>query len=663
MFQHLINKIGEYFSGANAKDVLTDIYRFDRWSSFDKYHLSSKYCEKKLNEYGIKEVEIIDVAADGVTKYGDWIMPLAWDVNGAELMIAGTDDREQVLLASYKDNPCSLVMWSSPTPPDGILAEVVILADGTKDEDYADMDVKGKIVFTPKDITRVKPVAVRHGVAGIISDFIAESYYRKYMDLPDGVTWVNTWMDYERGGWGFKRGDKECFGFMLSPRQGRFLRNLITKEGKVNLLAKVDTRIYEGTLDMVTGLIPGETKEEVLLLSHLFEYGASDNASGVGLGIELLHSLNELISQGKLPKPKRRIRILSSFESHGIMAYVCERTESIANAVAGINVDNIGSYEALCAINLTFSPNPDAQCSYTDTLLRKIAETLSKTDRFSVKWSIAGITHGDSQIADPMINVPSPLIFQAGGKFYHNSADTPDTIDPDKLQWLGKCVGTYLYFIANAGYPEACWLAEAILVEAKESMLKAPQAIITEKRVRDVKSDGIKIDLAGLSEHFDYLAIKYAIALDSVMRLVNSKEDVRRLREFTGLLKNELEKFKTRELQSIGRYHFSRRGSAKMNKTSSQKEISKIVPRRLIRGPIMSWSNVPREMRKSWDEMRAKCNISGRVSHSAETWTDGKRDLAQITRLVEQETGTRANLLEYYKHLSDYGYIKLVRSN
>ena len=77
----------------------------------------------------------------------------------------------------------------------------------------------------------------------------------------------------------------------------------------------------------------------------------------------------------------------------------------------------------------------------------------------------------------------------------------------------------------------------------------------------------------------------------------------------------------------------------------------------------MFWSNVPKEMRKSWDEMLAKCNISGWVPLSAETWTDGKRDLAQITRLVEQETGIRPNLLEYYKHLSDYGYIKVVRSD
>lgn len=81
------------------------------------------------------------------------------------------------------------------------------------------------------------------------------------------------------GGWGIKGGDELIWGFVLTRRQGLWLRELIRKEGKVKLHARVDAHFYDGKIPVVTGLIPGKTEEEVLVNGHLYEAGAIDNAS------------------------------------------------------------------------------------------------------------------------------------------------------------------------------------------------------------------------------------------------------------------------------------------------------------------------------------------------------------------------------------------------
>ena len=84
--------------------------------------------------------------------------------------------------------------------------------------------------------------------------------------------------------------------------------------------ANVDSRYYAGVYPYVTGVIrgtDGPNAEEVLSLGHLYEQGAHDNATGVASIIGAAETLNRLIKAGRLPRPKRTIRVLGMGECYG----------------------------------------------------------------------------------------------------------------------------------------------------------------------------------------------------------------------------------------------------------------------------------------------------------------------------------------------------------
>ncbi len=79
-------------------------------------------------------------------------------------------------LADYQSVPCSLVMYSAPTPPEGIWAEVLAVEDPNQ---VNPASVKGKLLLTDRTSRELIPLAMEGGAVGILSDFIPLSAARK----------------------------------------------------------------------------------------------------------------------------------------------------------------------------------------------------------------------------------------------------------------------------------------------------------------------------------------------------------------------------------------------------------------------------------------------------------------------------------------------------
>src|SRR5262245_15209682 len=77
-------------SGERAWKRVSALHMRDRWSSFDRYAESSQYCAEALREAGL-QVDEVAFPADGHTRFGDWIMPLAWDAREANLSLIGRE--------------------------------------------------------------------------------------------------------------------------------------------------------------------------------------------------------------------------------------------------------------------------------------------------------------------------------------------------------------------------------------------------------------------------------------------------------------------------------------------------------------------------------------------------------------------------------------------
>jgi aminopeptidase YwaD len=654
MFKHILQTLGPRVSGANTLDLIAHIQDLDRWSSFDRHREASRYCHQRMQEYGL-HAELFPIAADGATIHGDFVMPRAWDATEATLTVLGRGSRGEVTLCRYTHEPCSLVVHSKATPPGGVTAEVVVMDGGSRAEDYRAVDVRDKIIFTRESPRAVKLEAVQQGALGVISDEMPEIGTRPPLSLPDGLAWTRFMSDHDHGGWGMRQGDTECWGFMLTPRQGEWLRALIAREGAVQMHAEVDAGLYDGTLEVVTGWIPGETDEQVIMNGHLHEFGAIDNASGAGVAIEVLRVLRELIAAGKLARPKRGIRLVFTYECMGTMAVVATRPDVIGpRTVAGLTLDCVGGRESLSGAPLDIWRNPEAAASYTDVLLAGIMRHLSETDPLLVNWRQRGFGAADNLIADPSIGVPCPALIECPYTHYHCSTDTPDKLDPAKLAWVGRAAATYAYFLAQAGEPEARWLAQQVQREAQHTMSDEAGKFVSSALAG---GETKPTRAADLWRRLDYQRVRYDLALDSVRRLAGDEAE-----ELAGQL--VVQKGHLGELaHTLFRQATATLGMPARRPAAPRGEyheaVSRLVPRRLVLGPWQG-SRVPLDERPQWREANREAGVTGQVATDAEMWADGQRSIAEIEALVAAGTGGQpVRLLDFFERYAKCGYVQL----
>ncbi len=660
MFQEILTRIAASFSGEQAHKLTADLWNYDHWFDFSHFKQSAGYSAARLQAAGLSQVEVTSFPADGRTRYGDWVVPLAWDATEAELKIVAP---ETIPLASYTQQPCSLIMWSAPTPPGGVEGKVVLLEEGGYNPAYSesnetpDPNLRGKFLFSGRPGPELKRLALRHGALGVVTDHNA-AYGSAQQDRPwDKVSWVNVWSD-DPFGWPFTRNDTPGFGFSLSARQGDRLRDLLRSGQEARLAARVETRLYDGSFDLVTGLIPGRQPDaEVLVFAHLYEAGAQDNAAGCAVVLEAARCLNQLIRSGQLPQPRRSIRFTLSWEIYGLLAYAVTRPEAMRRVVAALNLDSLGVPPHLCQARLELHPNPHAQSSYTDVLLQRIMEQHLAAG----EWAVAPFDTTDAVIADPSIGIPTPWLGEMTSNLWHSSLDTPDNIDAHRLAWEGAVAAGYLYAVANATSQDMIWLAGEVYQEAIKSIKDTASPFAVEGQA----------DLAALndawwktSKRLRYLGDRGRQALGSCASLDNSPEVVKLLAGLTGQLDGETDGQIQALEQMIAQQSGARRWSPPQTPPLDRQEekAAGLVPTRQVIGGL-SLGRLPRA---AWSEAMAVTRGQNprwsRLLCCALYWVDGRRSLLEIRDLAEQELGALdLDLFDYFYLLERHGYIRFQR--
>src|SRR5580704_16237312 len=126
----LIETIRAEVHPQDAMERMRRIYSTDRWFTFSKFQQTADYLKSVLTDIGLDHIEMLAAPADGVSQFGFWTEPMAWDVKQAKLeIIQPAVPGDQATLADFEKVPTSLGMWSGPTPPEGVVAEIVELAD------------------------------------------------------------------------------------------------------------------------------------------------------------------------------------------------------------------------------------------------------------------------------------------------------------------------------------------------------------------------------------------------------------------------------------------------------------------------------------------------------------------------------------------------------
>lgn len=614
------------------------IWETDRAYTFPAFHTTARHVSAKLRDWGVR-ARTFEIPADGKTMYGDWKMPLGWDCHHASLEIYDPfEERGRVLADRKKVNTC-VIMWSGATPPEGITAQVIRIAD--RDDLLARLNqVKGKIVYTPENPRGFKRTLFDAGALAVVTSWCRNAHL-----IPDATFWINGWSD-DPGGWAFHAGDAPLPGMVISPQTGVDLDVLIDR-GPVKLRMKIDAKYMESSMPVVCGYIDAPLQEEVLAIGHSMEQGANDNASACAVILESLRVLQEATQKGALAPLRRAVRGILTNECYGTMGFAGMNPGILRRVQAGVNFDTLGRSAENVDARYRHHRCPDAGASVADTLMALLLEKALSKPTVYVKWQgDRPFALTDNHFNDPLIGVHCPYV-DSQDRYWHTSKDTMDTISGRTLVTFASVSVAYLHFLATATLPEALWLAQQTV---RRYGVRIEQ--IAGDAAAELDAPGADKPLL-LAQVFDQLDYVKEIADRSVMSAKRFMLREERAQGHLALLKIQrhlrrlvdLEKRRLRELAGFD--------ASELPKFTGYDDIAELRPyKRFIGTP--TYEGLSREVRDT-----VSSPVWSAQLHCATFWADGKHTFADIVRRISYEFDAEKDvtefLAEHFRFMGEHG--------
>src|SRR5712671_5891703 len=277
--------LADELSGETAKRNLEGLARLHRQRGSAGFHAAAELVAERARAYGLSDVAILQFPADGKIFYGTQRSRPGWDAEAGQVWEVGAvaascweaahtkpdggeESRKQIatllredcdpkllngaLLASYAAMPIVLAEDSESAD---VVAQLVDVGEGTKEADYAGKDVKGKIVLVGAQPGAVQDLAVgKFGAVGIVS----------YAQNQRTAWWGE---DENLIRWGHLEtfSPNKTFGFMVSLKTARGLRERLAHGNVIRLHALVKAGQHASNYEVVTATIPGadaKLKEE-----------------------------------------------------------------------------------------------------------------------------------------------------------------------------------------------------------------------------------------------------------------------------------------------------------------------------------------------------------------------------------------------------------------
>ena len=641
-------------NAAGARGLATTIWQSDRMMTNSHFAQTADYCAGALREAGLAAVRVEKLPADGQTAFGDLVMPKAWDCVSGELIVSGKGHRER--LCSYPEEPLSIAMGCGRTPKAGVEGELVHVEGGTQPSDFKGVDCRGKFVLTDGSADKAAPEASKRGAVGVIS-YAMPAFppaRPQAWDNADGRLWQRT------------DPDKGWLAFVLTPRQGDELRRRVrsaTADDPVRACAKVQSRAYDGQLPTVTAVVPGRSRKEIVIIAHLFEPGANDNASGCACAIELVRTITRLIDERLIPRPNLGIRVLLPMEFNTTLAFFAGHPQIRRNAVAGIVPDMVGEDQALCGSALQCQTTPDAAPSFINCLMQDALDAVREGFARSPGpgrepyWLAVerGYWGNDCFVSDPTIGIPTVGLIEWPDRFYHSSADTPEKLSETTLARSSALVGAIALAAATLDERGARALCYRMAARAIGELERSALPFLNE-RDGGGQEAGEPAEVR-LDCRLKHLVLREKVALESVLRLVPARRrGLRRLRELIASLGRDLDAAAERLRERLRRARGPAPQEPRRRLSKAERRAHDLVPRRTMMGPVR-FRKLDAGARRRLDRIQKKG-----VPANLLLWIDGRRTVADIVARCKGE-GAAAdvrNVLAYLDLLVDSGYAEWV---
>ena len=441
-----------------------------------------------------------------------------WESVDASVKIEG----EKEPLLQHLTNRNMIALNSYSTPKEGITAEVVYIKDV---KNIGKIDVKGKIVFAETHPYRIFKAAIVDGKAAGIMTYNNPAYLQPEKNKTS-IQFRSIPLDTVHKPWAI------ALSFEAKERLKKSL-----EKGKVTLNVNVETKIYPSEELTIVADIKGteRPKERLVFSAHIQEPGANDNATGVGVALEMA-SLTAKFIKDKSYNPKRTLTFLWGDEIVSTRRYVQEDSIRAKNIKWGISLDMVGENTDKTGGVFLIEKMPDPSAIWTrgndkhtewggskmsldqmkphylnDFLINKFKEQGKRANWVVNTNPFEG---GSDHVPFLRANIPSVLFWHFTDQFYHTDNDRIDKVSKTTLKNVGTTALISAYTLLNADEKTA----KSILYNTEKAAITRLNEELKQSKIAINKGDSLSTQIKIVTAWKNWYQKSFATTTDLVAK-------------------------------------------------------------------------------------------------------------------------------------------------
>ncbi|MEK7729132.1 MAG: M28 family peptidase [candidate division KSB1 bacterium] len=455
--QHL-HTLAPMIDGKLAYETVAVLQKYWRHAGNQDFNLCMDYLASKLRAGGYVEG---DPRFRLIVKDTLLEKEKAWQPFEAELRLVAPRD---TLLHSLASAKMTLCINSHATPPRGVIGEIVFVDTLAN---IAPASLQGKIAYTHASPQRYfESAVVQGGALGLLSSYLPA--YNRAAEHPASISMSA--IPY--------RDTPRAFGFKLSYGSQMLLDTLL-QQGPVRAQVKVLAQFSPKLVREVIAEIVGDEKpeEKIMLLAHVDEPAANDNASGSGTLVEMALALREAMHSGKIAPPGRTVRMMWLEEITAVLRWQKSAPHAFEQVKAAFALDMVG--EDVSKTGGTFLlekfPDPSAiwtrppeahtewgkgnvsveqvRGNYLNDLVLAACELRARQTPWAVKMN--PYEGGSDHVPFVNAGIPAVLAWHFTDVYYHTSGDELDKVSPLEMANVGISLSAAALLLADCHDAEA----------------------------------------------------------------------------------------------------------------------------------------------------------------------------------------------------------------
>ncbi|MEZ4796085.1 MAG: M28 family peptidase [Flavobacteriaceae bacterium] len=469
------NIVRPLFTGEKAYETTAYVEQFWRIPGNTGFNNSIHQIIENLEAAGYVEED--NASSDQRLVYRLETRPMespTWEPVDAALSIVGQSEP----LLKFETNRNMIFQYSSSTPEEGIVAEIVHIESL---DDFKTKEVKGKIVFAEMSPYSIYNAAITQGNAVGILTYDNPSY----LQPEKNVTSIQfRSLRYKEG--------VDAWGIALSYQAKESLKKELSK-GIVTAKVNITTKIYPSEELTVVASIKGNrlANESLVFSAHVQEPGANDNATGVGTQLEMAILSAKLVQDNTIDL-KRTLTFLWGDEITSTRRYIEENNGKNTTIKWGISLDMVGENTDITGGTFLIEKMPDPSAIWTrgkdkhsewgGEILKEedmkphylndfIINTFNAQGKFA-NWTVETNPFEGGSDHTPFLraNIPGLLLWHFTDQFYHTDNDRIDKVSQETMKNVGTGALVSAFTLLNADSEFGVQLVDSIIITAKDRL-------------------------------------------------------------------------------------------------------------------------------------------------------------------------------------------------